>query len=167
MHAVKCFKFSSTKNDSAVVIEVLPSDPRTQFIVYLKRDSRASKDNHDYNITLPNYLENENVTDKSKVPPPFKLFLSNVDLNHTAAGEWFFCVEFNGTVPLRPTLRAESSDSDNNTTDTLWDTMPLDIANFTVSTLSTGCRFWNASTEEFSGDGCEVRNYKRNNTGLS
>ncbi|KAK3737773.1 hypothetical protein QZH41_012212 [Actinostola sp. cb2023] len=118
------------KNHSSIFIEILPSDENLTFNLYLKRDTRPTKLEHAYNFTVDNNTAALNVTDGKS---PYMWFLSNDELNRTAAGTWKLavCVD----------------DEDGAGESDLF---------YNISMFTAACMFYNTTSKQFSTAGVEV-----------
>lgn len=124
------------KNHSSIFVETIPSNPNVTIILYLRRGDRPTKLLHDYNYTLSPNDTQVNATEKDK--SRFMMFLSNDELNKTAAGEWKLAVcEDGGYDP------AEAEDGAS--------------LSYNISMFTAACMFLNKTTGQFSDAGLKVR----------
>jgi hypothetical protein len=128
------------KNHSSIFVETIPSDVNVPLYLYLRRDDRPSKLNHDFNYTL---FHNETKMNASKTgKSPFMMFISNDELNRTSAGKWKLAVCEEGSYD------ATGEDP----TDT-----PLPLS-YNISMFTAACMFLNETSGKFSDAGLKVRN---------
>lgn len=127
-------------NDSAIHVNVYPDSCEYGFYVFIKQGSFPSESNYDYNYTLPHdgrWDFSSNCSSKSSNhSSAFKIFLSNKDLNHTAAGRYYIGIKF------------KPRNATNNV-----DILPV---NFTAILYTSSCMYWNVLNESWKSDGCVV-----------
>ena len=79
--------------------------------VYLKRGSRPSREDYDFNISLPDLPPanpTSNNTTKKNLKDPYLMLISNEAMNRTAAGMWYVGVYYNTIISP---VQGEGSDS--------------------------------------------------------
>lgn len=132
------------KNDTSIHFEVIPVDPNTELIVFLKRGARPTKTDYDYQQVIPDDSAENNTYPKDR----HLFFISNADTNRTTAGKWYLGVYYNGT--LEPEYKmVEGSQK--------MEIFFPPLVNYTLLMYASGCLFWDEENDKWSGDGCVVR----------
>lgn len=123
------------KNHSSIFVEAIPSDPDAFVILYLRKGERPTRLLHDFNYTISPNETQVNATEKDK--SRFMMFLSNDELNKTAAGTWKLAVCEEGGY----TLPEEGNGA---------------LLSYNVSMFTAACMFLNETTGQFSDAGLKV-----------
>lgn len=126
-------------NDSAIHVNIYPESCDYGFDVFIKRGSFPSESSFDYNYTLPHDGQwdfSSNCSRSSNLSSAFEIFLSNEDLNHTAAGRYYIGIKY------RP--RNLTNDPD------------MFPVNFTAIVYTSSCMYWDSNNETWKSDGCVV-----------
>jgi hypothetical protein len=133
-------KMTVSTNDTAIHVNVYPESCNYGFDVFIRRESFPSESNYDYNYSLPHNGEWDfasNCSMSSNQSSAFEIFISNEDLNYTAAGVYYIGIRFkarNGTNNLGR--------------------IP---ANYTAVLSTSSCMYWDTKNETWRSDGCVVR----------
>ncbi|XP_031568597.1 polycystic kidney disease protein 1-like 2 [Actinia tenebrosa] len=128
-HDVSTHRMNVTTNDSSIHGSVHPINCSVPLTLTIRRNEYDCSKDYDYNWTLP---RNDILVEID----PYSFFISNVELNRTAAGVYYICVK-----PMLDGYVRENCSGH---------------LNYTISTFSGSCRYWDGEDDAWKGDGCEV-----------
>lgn len=126
---VSTHRMNVTTNDSSVQGVVHPVNCSVPLKLTIRREEYECSKDYDYMWTLP---RNDTPSDID----PYSFFISNVQLNRTAAGVYYVCVQ-----PLLDDFVKENCSGD---------------LRYKISTFTGSCRYWDNEEDAWKGDGCEV-----------
>jgi len=118
------------KNHSSIHIEFFPSNENVTYELFLRRGVRPTRNLHEYNFTLNFSAIDRNNSDGSSIN---MWFLSNEELNYTAAGTWKLMVS------------------------AAQDTQVDEQLSYNISIFTAACMFFNTTLKSFSNAGVKVR----------
>ena len=129
---------------------------KNELIAYLRFGKFPKEDLYDHKFLVPKREfidESANGTKSNKTKTreinPYIFFISNQNLNRTAAGKYYVGIKYNGT--FKPVYEAKMSG-----TKVLYTKyIPINI-NLTMRTFTSSCLYWNTDNETWSTEGCTV-----------
>lgn len=126
---VSTHRLNVTTNDSSIHGAVHPINCSVPLRLTIRRNEYDCSNDYDYMWTLPR-------NDTPSEIDPYSFFISNVQFNRTAAGVYYICV--------KPMLDGSVKEKCSG------------YLNYTISTFSGSCRYWDVEEDAWKGDGCEV-----------
>ena len=154
-----------TKNHSSLQVIINPAvnftgkvvkPPIIQFVVYVKRGSRPTKEKYDFSKSLPDLslIETSPSNTTEMVLNPNLMLISNEKLNRTAAGVWFVGVLYNTTLEVEKLAFTEQTDL--KTEEERKEELPLSEVCYELFIFASACVFLNTTSNSFSTAGMWV-----------
>ncbi|XP_068248147.1 uncharacterized protein [Palaemon carinicauda] len=167
-------------NSSAIYLVIRPDSNNVTFEVLIRFGERADDDNYDFAYQIPRNLSEEGLDDLSpelEEEMTYSIFVSPEFIDYHGSGDYFVRVkqqvnfsldsEYYYEEPAVPTtLSPESAEEiDIFSMDDYvypWYEEPpnpyanIELANYTLQTITPICRYWNTETESWGTDGCRV-----------
>lgn len=148
--------FSVVENDTSIQVEILPEDNNTQLLAYIRYEKFPKEDLYDFMFEVPRrkfIVESVNASisnrTKTREINPYIFFLSNEDLNRTAAGKYYIGIKYNGTFePVYEAVKIENKV-------VYKQYIPLKV-NFTMRTFTSSCLYWDTDNDTWNTEGCTV-----------
>ncbi|XP_066966740.1 serine-rich adhesin for platelets-like [Macrobrachium rosenbergii] len=167
-------------NNSAIYLVLRPDSDNATFEVLIRYGERADDVNYDLAYQIPRNLSEEDVDDLSPEDEDemtYSIFVSPDFIEYHGTGDYYVRVkqqvnfsletDYSYEEPAAPTTLSPVADKEVDifSMDDYvypWYEEPpnpydyIDLANYTLQTITPICRFWNSEAESWDTDGCRV-----------